>query len=340
MNKNILYIGPLNKNGTCFQRFIAFKSFFSNVYSIDTFSDRTYFSYLINAFCNKINFWPDILDINKKIKNFDKKIDFVWIDKGLTVKPQSLIDLKKNNTNLKLIHYSPDDMMNKGNQSNQYLNSVPLYDFHITTKSYNVKELYDLNAKNVLFINNCFDQNYHVKITKNKKIYDVGFIGSFEIDRAIMLENLAKSGFKLIIRGNWPNKWVINLRKLGVDIENKEFAFPDYNLFISNCKINLCFLRKVNRDLQTTRSIEIPAMGGFMMAEDTKEHRLLFEENVEAVFFKSFDELKSKIDFYLKNEYLINKIAEAGYNKCYSAGYSNQLAFKKLFKEKINETIS
>lgn len=340
MSKSILYIGPLNKNGTCFQRLVAFKGFFENVYSINTYSHSTFLTYLITALFNKINLWPDLLSTNKKINDFDKRIDYLWVDKGLTIKCKSLISLKKKYPDVKLIHYSPDDMINKGNQSSQYLRSISVYDYHITTKSYNVEELYNLGAKKVLFINNCFDKNYHIKINNCKKKYDVGFIGSFELDRAIILKKLAKSGINLIIRGNWPIKWVIELRKLGVDIENKEFAFPDYNLFISNCKLNLCFLRKVNRDLQTTRSIEIPAMGGFMIAEDTKEHRELFKENIEAVFFNSFDDLKIKIDFYLKNESLINTIANKGYNKCYNSGYSNQQTFKKLFEEKINETNS
>ena len=61
------------------------------------------------------------------------------------------------------------------------------------------------------------------------------------------------------------------------------------------------FLRKKNRDLHTTRSLEIPSVGTFMIAERTVEHSTLFKEDVEAVFNNNI-ELLNKVNYYLNND--------------------------------------
>ena len=88
-------------------------------------------------------------------------------------------------------------------------------------------------------------------------------------------------------------------------------------------KINLHFLRKVARDLQTTRSVEIPACRGFMLAERTQEHLDLFDEGSEAEFFDDIDELLAKIKHYLLHSEQRKTIANAGYERCVKSGYSN-----------------
>ena len=63
--------------------------------------------------------------------------------------------------------------------------------------------------------------------------------------------------------------------------------------------VNLCFLRHANRDLQTCRSIELPACGGFMVHERNDEIEALLRDLREAVYFSDDDELLSLCRFWL-----------------------------------------
>ena len=97
-------------------------------------------------------------------------------------------------------------MLNPANQSPRYLQSIGRYDLHITNKSYNVAELEQLGAKEVLFVDNAFDPAIHRPIELSREdearfAAEVGFIGSFEEDRAELMYRLAVAGVPVTVRG-------------------------------------------------------------------------------------------------------------------------------------------
>ena len=89
----------------------------------------------------------------------------------------------------------------------------------------------------------------------------------------------------------------------------------------------------MNHDLHTSRSMEIPACGGFMMAERTVEHQKLFKEDKEAVFFSSKEELLKKCKYYLSHDEERIKIVENGRNRCLKSGYSNIETLRRIIDE-------
>ena len=230
------------------------------------------------------------------VKN--KDYDIVWIDKGHTILPSTLKYIKKISPNTIIVSYSPDNMALRHNQTQQYLETIPLYDYFFTNKSYILDNMRKLGAKNIFFVNNSYEETFHhpYNLTEQERIELGGDVG--------------------------PN----------LKIEDHGLKGIDYSKSLQAFKISLCFLRKINYDLQTSRSVEIPACSGFMMAERTDEHLSMFEENKEAVYFSSKEELLEKCKYYLVHDSERKSIALAGRKRCITSGYSNEGMIRSAFK--------
>lgn len=272
---------------------------------------------------------PENNSENQKIRDMilKKQYDVIWIDKGLTINPETLIFIKKHSEKTKIVSYSPDNMALRHNQTQQYIECIPYYDCIVTNKSYIINDLKKLGAKNVIFVNNSYESSFHYprKLSHEDCIRlgdDIGFVGMWEQERANSILYLAKNGLNIRV---WGDKKWIKYKGLypNLKIEKQGLYSEDYAKSFKAFKICLCFLRKINYDQQTTRSVEIPACGGFMIAERTDEHLSLFAEDKEAVFFSSNQELLSKCRYYLKHEEERKCIALSGYERCVSSGYSN-----------------
>lgn len=300
-------------------------------YSVDVVSHSEQLTFF-NRVCNKLGFPRDWTHLNKRVLSqlSKTKYDLAWVEKCLVLKQATLTKIKKNYPGLKIIWYSEDDMTARHNQSYYFKKSLSLYDVVFTTKSYNCdpEELPALGAKKVVFVDKSYDPTFHrpIDITdEDKRNFgsEVGFIGTFEIDRFQKMLFLAKKGIKVRI---WGNGWKAAMNAHpNLQVENKPIYADNYIKAICATSINLCFLRKINRDLQTDRTAEIPACGAFMLAERTNEHVRLFEENRETAYFdiNNPDELYEKVVYYLAHEDERLAIARAGLERCQRGKYTH-----------------
>lgn len=287
----------------------------------------------LEKFFNKLRIPLDTVSLNNKIlekvKVFSPKIIIlVGQFPNNILFPKTLKKLKNKNKDIRIFSWTPDNMIKKHNSSIYFEKSIPFYDIHFTTKSNIIDKMYSMGAKKIVFVNQAYSTYDHFPEKINPIFdYNVLFIGSSEIDRYESMCYLAKNGITVNIFGNaWGSfKEIQNLK-----IHKRPLIGEDFRKAITSSKISICFLRKINDDLQTTRSFEIPACRGFMIAERTKEHLNLFEENKEAVFFSNNNELLEKVKFYLKREKLRNKISENGLKKVTKFNHHYDDMIKKI----------
>ena len=119
-----------------------------------------------------------------------------------------------------------------------------------------------------------------------KKEYDVTFIGNIYGDRKNFIDGIKKD----------------------VKVINGVFG-ANHAKVVSKSKINLNFC---TTDGASDRVYKIMAAGGFLLTNDWKGRDKNFVDEKDCVVFKDIEDLNKKIDFYLSNPELIEKIALSG----------------------------
>ena len=341
---NILSIGQFSADGvsnTCLHRNWALKKI-ADVSEIDSTLCHNPLMYRLknHLFVKyKLPLYFENGNLNKRICTTVSEYNFdaVWIDKGVFVTAETLQYIKRISPKTLIIGYSPDNMAERHNQSQHFLDSLLYYDHYVTTKSYIVDDLKRMGAKDVIFVNNAYEETFHhpYEISAEEKIRLgglVGFVGSWEEERFQSMKYLADHGVTVRVWGG--GKWKEFVGKIkNLKVEGKGLFSEDYNRALSAFDISLCFLRKINKDQQTTRTMEIPACKSMLMAERTDEHMNLFEDGKEAVFFSSNEELLDRCRYYITHLDECKVISQAGYNRCIKSGYSNLEMIKGVFRK-------
>lgn len=329
----ILFVGYLNEFERSFQRYRSMKA---EGHAVDGISmvpvpwrpgiERSSWWEKLRG---KLKMPIDRTGANKKIKKAIAKseYDVVWIEKGNTIKPSVLRAIKKKMPKAVLVSCSEDDMYASHNRSWHYTKGLSLYDVVFTTKKYNCTELKKIGAREVVLFLDAYDEEVHrpMKLTAEERMRygsEVGFIGTHEEDRAKQVYALAMKGIEVVVWGNGWEKWRGKHNKMV--IKNTPLYGEEYVKAINATNINLCFLRKINRDEVTSRSVEIPACGGFMLAERTERHQEIFKEDKEAVFFGTPEELYEKVKYYILHTGAREEIARAGRTRCEQSGYTHR----------------
>jgi spore maturation protein CgeB len=145
---------------------------------------------------------------------------------------------------------------------------------------------------------------------KNRYECDVCFVGALYPERETLLKTITSAGVDLKIFG-WSN-W-----------KNSSLA-PYYHGPLSaheTAKVYTCSKVSVNSNIKPSRSsvnfktFEIPASGGFQLTDDQADLSSLFIEGKEVAVYRSADDVRDKVVYYLNHETERSAIAKAGHER-------------------------
>lgn len=339
MSYSLLYVGELTAPTyvpTCLDRMNALKDLGQTVFPLDAMPYYLWGGKWIGGVCRKLKAGPPISGLNAAVLREARRTrpQVVWLDKAIWIRPGTLRTLKQE-LGCRLVHFTPDPAITF-HRSRHFLSSIRLYDLIVTTKSYELDAYRALGARDLLFLQVAFDRDAHRPMAFENDTQraafasDVAFIGHWEPERERLLNEVRAVECRLAVWGPRWNEALARNAYLKAAHRGGALKGPDYARGWSGAKIGLCFLSKLAPDRTTTRSVEIPACGTFMLAERTEEHLSLFEEGKEAAFFGSAEEMLDKIRYYLKHDDERRRIADAGRERCLKSDYSQHGRMKEI----------
>lgn len=267
-----------------------------------------------------------------------RRFDMTWVDGGRLIGSKLIAELQQRFG--PVVNFNHDDPYGTrdGNAWLLYRKAVQVYDLVAVVRRENVAEARALKAKKVRLVFRCADEVGHAPRALTEADHrrwdsEVAFIGTWMPGRGAFMAELVKRGVPLSIFGNFWEKapeWpMIRPVWKGPGITNDE----DYARAIQCAKICLGLLSKGNRDLHTTRSLEIPALGGLLCAQRTVEHQQLYCEGEEAVFWSDAEECAQMCRDLLADDARRQKIAQRGHQRCLANQHYNQTMMAGLIAD-------
>jgi spore maturation protein CgeB len=338
--RRIFYVGGLRLGATGRERAVAMQALGFEVHTFDLDPYLNGSNRLAMSFTWRTAWGPLVWRLNQELRQAAtvQDYDLVWISKGVWIFKET-VELLKKGGRAKVVHYTPDSAINvKANRTRHFMRCVPHYDAHITSKAWEVTKYLEVGAKKVL----CIPQGVNTELFKppvkrvrrnDMSSSDVCFVGRFEAHYAEVIQAVRTLQVDLAV---WGDQWWRLRHKhpwLNSVVRGPGVFHSDYVRVLAGAKIGLGLLSKAVGDTATTRSIEIPACGTFLLAERTEEHQMFFEEGIEAEFFGCAEEMLEKIQYYQKHDRARERIASAGYRAVSDKGYDNLSRMKETFDQ-------
>jgi spore maturation protein CgeB len=186
-----------------------------------------------------------------------------------------------------VVNYSTDDPWNPGQRAQWFLEALPSYNRIFTPRRANLDEFLRNGVQNVNYMPFGYDEEIHRPLRPTETVArasDLLFVGGCDADRLPLISALIDAGVDVALFGGyWDRHKKTATYARGIADQSVVRAAS------ASARVNLCLVRRANRDEHVMRSFEAAAIGGCILAEDTIDHRALFRDGAQ--YFKTVDEL-------------------------------------------------
>jgi spore maturation protein CgeB len=297
---------------------------------------------LLNKVINKLDGDFFSKDINKKLLDFlaGKQFDAILVFKGLTLYTSTIKKLKTH-TRI-LCCYNPDHpfkFFSAGTGNKHILDSIALYDIYFTFST-NISEKLRKDWKTDSYVVPFgYDDADLTSYRSTRSVFQDKwlFIGTWDKERMNWLRNVHDPNLNIYGDGKWTTRGqkskTVTSAYRGGPLYDARYIEAIQN---ASGVINLLRRQNIEEGSHNMRTFEVPGYGGLLIANRTAEQVAFFEEDKEAIFFGTVEELNDKLNFMGRNPEIVSRIKEAARVRSETSGYSYNNRSRQLL-EKISE---
>jgi spore maturation protein CgeB len=180
------------------------------------------------------------------------------------------------------LNYSTDDPWNPTQMSKWFLHALPFYHLILTTRQANVRDFQRIGCGDVQYLPFGYDDELFGGLGGSNQgdAHDVLFVGGADKDRVAFISEFVAAGPAVALVGDYWDR-ARRTRRFALGHRTPD----EVRILTTAAKVNLCLVRRANRDGHVMRSFEIAALGGCMLTEDTAEHREIFGPDGQVVVY-------------------------------------------------------
>lgn len=328
----ILYVGTVDRLGTCYSRLCALRELESDVHTFEVLDhlDWVKLPPWHRAFETHVLQGPRLWRAHAALEARCRELrpDLVWVDAAEWLETATLRRLRAQGCFL--VHHVTDALEPRSwrmrLRRRRMRDTVHEYDVFLTTNADDHARLAPGAPNAVLLTDLGYD---HRRFDASPlpeplaKQWDDGlvFIGHYEPRTEAGILALVEAGLPVTVYGHQPWFESKHRQRLAERLRPR-LDNEDYVHALKGARVGLCWVSELNYNQTASRSFEIPASGTFLLAMRTPQHLEAYEEGKEAEFFGDHRELVEKARYYLEHEEEREAIARRGTQRCLASGYS------------------